>query len=150
MLNACGDRTVSCDVQGGLNTCICEGTGAGEGTNVTECRYHTLVSPFLWYAACIGAVGAVTVWLMFKLGQFSPKSDRVNIGQRLICCLPRRWRALIHATPAESKSKFVTFYRAYTLLWVSQIVVFGFVVFLTGETPASGGVSRDGSDREAT
>jgi hypothetical protein len=46
--------------------------------------------------------------------------------------LPRRLRALIHATPAESKSKFVTFYRAYTLLWVLQIVVFGFVIFATG------------------
>ena len=90
--DACGaGRRVTCEVQADFETCICEGGGRSGGeTNVTNCRFHELVSPFLWFAALLGTVAAATLWLMFKLGQYSPKSDRVRIGESFLCCLPKR------------------------------------------------------------
>ncbi|KAK7241103.1 sulfuric ester hydrolase [Aureococcus anophagefferens] len=57
----------------------------------------------------------------------------LDVGNLGILYVAIYWKIFDALDMPESKSKFVTFYRAYTLLWVLQIVVFGFVVFLTGK-----------------
>ena len=89
--------------------------------NVNSCQFFRVSGFYLLLDAAFVAIALVQSSAMFKLSQFSPDADRVDLGRVACFFLPDSLRQGCHAKPGESKALFMTFFYVFFWTWVVSV-----------------------------
>eukprot|EP00614_Pseudopedinella_elastica_P033845 CAMPEP_0172626468 /NCGR_PEP_ID=MMETSP1068-20121228/150431_1 /TAXON_ID=35684 /ORGANISM="Pseudopedinella elastica, Strain CCMP716" /LENGTH=389 /DNA_ID=CAMNT_0013436087 /DNA_START=119 /DNA_END=1285 /DNA_ORIENTATION=+ len=118
------EPTWNCQVQEDWNTCVCneKGTSAVSSElllNVDGCSFLHLVGVWMLLDAVVACLGLVQTRTMFKLAQYSPDADPVNLGAFLFALFPSFVERLCQAEHGESKALFRTFFMVFFMTWTT-------------------------------
>jgi hypothetical protein len=120
----CGQEAEAwtCQVQANWQNCACneKGTSAAGNPliNVVDCNYIGLTGFYMLSNALNVVLGLVQTSSMFKLAQYSPEADPVNLGASVFFYLPRQLQRACHAAPSESKTYFYTYFGLFFSAWL--------------------------------
>ena len=91
--------------------------------NVNDCQFLNITGYYLLYDAAVLVIGIIQCTAMFKMAQYSPASDRINLGAFIFCMLPARIQDSCQAKPEESKALFGIYFLSFLWTWIASILV---------------------------
>ena len=109
----CLDEEWTCQVQGTWSNCICNERGTpavplmhnSAFMNVNSCQFFRVSGYYLLLDASFVIIGLVQSSAMFKMSQYSPDAERVNLGGVACFFLPSSLQQSCNARPEESKGE---------------------------------------------
>ena len=96
--------------------------GSSTLDNVSDCNFFTIAGYYLCVHIIVFALSVVLMSSMFKMSQFAPDRDLINLEIIVFLFVPPTIRQALHAVHQESKALFNLFYKNYLVIVVVQVI----------------------------
>lgn len=137
-----GGETWTCQAQADYENCVCASStddqdindeddissmsglynGSSTLDNVSSCNFFTIAGYYLIVHIIIFAFSVVVLSSMFKMSQFAPDRDLINLEIIIFLFVPSTIRQALHAVHQESKALFNLYYNYYVVIVMVQVI----------------------------